>query len=171
MLASLHPTGPWGETVTTTVTAWYLLARSDIECCMFKPRRTFAVCSAAVLGVLAGCAAAPDKTARPFAMNAAQPAIELLGFPGCPNTPAMRDNLHAALASIGKGWTFTDTNQEQLPASDLRRGWPTPTVLVNGRDLFGMPAPTAPSMGCRMYPGGVPSAADITDKLRTAPGK
>ena len=104
-------------------------------------------------------------------MNAAQPTIELLGFPGCPNTPAMRDNLQAALASIGKGWTFADTNQEKLPASDLRRGWPTPTVLVDGRDLFGMPAPAAPSMGCRMYPGGVPSAADITDNLRTAPGK
>ena len=121
--------------------------------------------------MLAGCAAAPDKSARPAAMNAAQPAIELLGFPGCPNTPAMRDHLRAALASIGKGWTFKDTNQEKLPASDLRRGWPTPTVLVNGRDLFDMPAPTAPSMGCRMYPGGVPSAADIADTLRTVAGK
>lgn len=138
---------------------------------MFKPGRAFAVGSAAVLGILAGCAATPDQTARPAAMHAAQPAIELLGFPGCPNTPALRDHLRAALASIGTGWTFKDTNQEALPEHDLRRGWPTPTVLVNGRDLFGMPAPTAPSMGCRMYPGGVPSAADIAGKLRTAAGK
>ena len=54
-------------------------------------------------------------------MHAAQPSIELLGFPGCPNTPALRDNLRAALGSIGEGWTFKDTNQEQLPASDPRR--------------------------------------------------
>lgn len=101
-------------------------------------------------------------------MNSASPKIELLGFPGCPNTPELRDNLKAALASIGKGWTFTDTNQEALPEHDLRRGWPTPTVLVNGRDLFGMPAPTAPSMGCRMYPGGVPEAKDIAEKLKSA---
>lgn len=138
---------------------------------MFKPFRASALPAAVMLGVLAGCAATPHQTARPAAMNAAQPAIELLGFPGCPNTPAMRDHLNAALASIGKGWTFTDTDQERLPESDLRRGWPTPTVLVNGRDLFGMPPPDGPSMGCRMYAGGVPSAADIADKLRTAPGR
>lgn len=101
-------------------------------------------------------------------MNAAQPAIELLGFADCPNTPELRDNLNAALASIGKGWTFTDTDQEKLPEGDLRRGWPTPTILVNGRDLFGMPAPAAPSMGCRMYAGGLPGARDIAEKLRAA---
>lgn len=104
-------------------------------------------------------------------MNTAQPTIELLGFPGCPNTPAMRANLKAALAAVGKGWTFKDTDQERLPEGDLRRGYPTPTVLVNGRDLFGMPAPTAPSMGCRMYPGGVPEAAEIATKLKAAAAK
>ncbi len=104
-------------------------------------------------------------------MHDAQPVIELLGFPGCPNTPELRDHLRAALASIGKGWTFRDTNQETLPEHDLRRGWPTPTVLVDGRDLFGMPAPTEPSMGCRIYPGGVPEAKDIAEKLKAAAGK
>ncbi len=100
-------------------------------------------------------------------MNAAQPAIELLGFPGCPNTPAMRENLTAALAAIGKGWAFQDTNQEALPEDDPRRGYPTPTILVNGRDLFGLPVPTAPSMGCRLYPGGVPGGEEITGRLHT----
>ncbi|QOJ01015.1 MAG: hypothetical protein HRU70_11110 [Phycisphaeraceae bacterium] len=104
-------------------------------------------------------------------MNSAPPTIELLGFEGCPNTPAMRDNLKAALTAVGEGWTFKDTDQERLPEDDLRRGYPTPTVLVNGRDLYGLPVPTAPSMGCRMYPGGVPSTADLAEKLRTAPGK
>ena len=99
-------------------------------------------------------------------MNAAQPAIELLGFPGCPNTPAMRANLKAALTAVGKGWTFKDTNQEQLPEGDIRRGYPTPTVLVNGGDLYGLPVPTAPSMGCRMYAGGVPGAEEIADRLK-----
>ncbi len=81
----------------------------------------------------------------------------------------MRENLCAALAAIGKGWTFQDTNQEALPGHDLRRGWPTPTVLVNGHDLFGMPDPTVPSMGCRMYPGGVPSAAAFVERLTLTP--
>lgn len=92
--------------------------------------------------------------------------IELLGFPDCPNTAAMREHLAAALRELGGGLSFTDTNQETLPASDLRRGWPAPTILANGHDLFGMRAPSAPSMGCRMYPGGVPDAHVIAEKLR-----
>lgn len=101
-------------------------------------------------------------------MNSTSPKIELLGFPDCPNTPALRENLAAALAAIGKGWTFADINQEKLPEGDIRRGYPTPTVLVNGHDLFGLPAPAAPSMGCRMYPGGVPGAETIAGKVKAA---
>lgn len=96
--------------------------------------------------------------------------IELLGFPDCPNTPAMRENLQAALASVGGGLTFTDVNQEALPDADIQRGWPTPTVLVNGRDLFGMLPPTSPSMGCRVYPGGVPDSATVAARLRSIAG-
>jgi len=121
-----------------------------------------------VVALLAGCAATADHAARTDAVNAQPPAIELLGFPGCPNTPAMRENLRAALGSIGKGWTFTDTNQEALPEGDARRGYPTPTVLVNGRDLFGLPVPAAPSMGCRLYPGGVPGGDEIASTLKAA---
>lgn len=92
--------------------------------------------------------------------------IELLGFPGCPNTPAMRSNLRAALESISGDLTFQDVNQESLPRSDTRRGWPTPTVLVNGKDLFGMPSPSTSAMGCRVYAGGVPDSASIAAKVR-----
>jgi hypothetical protein len=45
--------------------------------------------------------------------------IELLGFPGCPNTPLMRANLQAALA--GTGLTFEDLTWEALPEDDPRR--------------------------------------------------
>ena len=100
------------------------------------------------------------------ALAAPQPAIELLGFPDCPNTPVMRDQLVAALALLAPGWTFAETNQEQLPAGDLRRGYPTPTVLVNGRDLFGLPVPRATSLACRIYPGGIPNAAALAERLR-----
>ncbi len=126
-------------------------------------------CSAvALVCALAACDGTRPGPATNAAANATQPAIELLGFPDCPNTPAMRDHLEAALASMGRGWTFKDTNQEELPENDLRRGWPTPTILINGDDLFGMPAPTGPSMGCRMYPDGVPDAKHIADKIKAA---
>ncbi len=138
---------------------------------MARTKQRSVWCAVAALGLFAGCAGPTTQPDRSAAVNSAQPKIELLGFEGCPNTPELRANLKAALASIGTGWTFTDTNQELLPESDLRRGWPTPTILVNGRDTFGMPAPTAPSMGCRMYPGGVPEADEIAEKLKAAAGK
>jgi hypothetical protein len=37
---------------------------------------------------------------------------------------------------------------------------------VNGVDLFGMAPPTTPSMGCRMYEDGVPSADTIAARVR-----
>lgn len=116
--------------------------------------------------LIAGCAGRRGAEVAAPAPEVSTMRIELLGFPGCPNTPAMRDNLRAALKEIGGGLTFIDTNQEALAEGDLRRGWPTPTVLVNGKDLFGMPAPTAPGMGCRMYEGGVPDARTIAARLR-----
>lgn len=107
-----------------------------------------------------------DVLGGPHAMN-----IELLGFPTCPNTPAMRTNLRAALEAVGGGLTFRDVNQEELAASDGRRGWPTPTVLVNGHDLFGMSPPASPAMSCRVYTHGVPDAAAIADRVRELEGK
>lgn len=128
----------------------------------------FAVLTLIVVAA-ASCASRERSQTKDWPMTATPPRIELLGFPDCPNTPELRASLTTALASIGTGWTFTDTNQEKLPEGDLRRGWPTPTILVNGRDLFGMPAPTAASMGCRMYAGGVPGASEIAAQLRASP--
>jgi hypothetical protein len=121
-----------------------------------------------MLGMLTGCATPIAKPARSVRVNTTEPRIELLGFTDCPNTPTMRHNLRAALAAIGEGWTFTDTIQEKLPEDDIRRGYPSPTVLVNNRDLYDLPVPTVVRMGCRMYPGGVPDASEIAQRLQAA---
>lgn len=92
--------------------------------------------------------------------------IELLGFPGCPATPVLRANLRAALNDVGAGLTYMEVNLADLAPSDMRRGWPAPTVLVNGQDLFGMPPPDMPTMGCRVYDGGVPDAAVLARRIR-----
>lgn len=97
--------------------------------------------------------------------------IELLGFPGCPNLPLMRRNLAAALDRIGGGLAIQDLNQQALAADDPRNGFPSPTILVNGRDLFGMAAQAKPALGCRVYPGGVPGTEVIAERLRDALGE
>lgn len=99
-------------------------------------------------------------------MSSAEMRIEVLGFEGCPNTPLMRERVAAAVASWGVPTEVSYVDQEALPPSDLRRGWPSPTVLVNGSDLFGLQPPTEAAMGCRVYEGGVPSASDLGDALR-----
>ena len=33
----------------------------------------------------------------------------------------------------------------------------SPTILINGQDMTGVPAPAEPRMACRYYPDGLPS--------------
>jgi len=91
--------------------------------------------------------------------------IEVLGFEGCPNTPTILANTRAAVERLGLDAAIAYIDQERLPEGDVRRGWPTPTVLVDGHDLFGMLAPQSAAMGCRMYPGGSPSVDEIAERL------
>lgn len=94
--------------------------------------------------------------------------IELLGFPGCPNTPAIRRNLESALRALNREPEFVEVNLESLGPSDARRGWGAPTILVNGNDLMGMSPPTSHGLFCRIYPGGVPSKEEISRRLKLA---
>jgi hypothetical protein len=66
-----------------------------------------------------------------------KPTIEFLTRDGCVNTPKMR----VALEKVMQGAEFVVVDIGALPRSDYRRGYGTPTVLVEGRDLFGMPKP------------------------------
>jgi len=63
---------------------------------------------------------------------------------GCVNTPMMRANLDGALTTLGLPTDYAVIDSDTLAASDARVGYPTPTVLYHGRDLFGMREPPAP---------------------------
>lgn len=94
------------------------------------------------------------------------PRIEVLGFDGCPNTRTTRAHVAEALKALGISAQVHYVDQEALPSSDRRRGWPAPTILVEGRDLFGLPAPSDSTLSCRMYPGGAPSVEEIAAALK-----
>lgn len=91
--------------------------------------------------------------------------IEVLGFAECPNTFEFLERVKTAARRFERA-KVVYIDQEALPISDLRRGYPTPTALVNGDDLFGLPRPASPSMGCRVYKGGLPAADRIEERLR-----
>ena len=63
---------------------------------------------------------------------------------GCSNTAVMRERLDGALARLGRPLRYQVIDLATLPDSDPRRGYPTPTLLRDGRDLFGMPQPQPP---------------------------
>jgi hypothetical protein len=74
--------------------------------------------------------------------------IEFLTRDGCANTDAMLANFQVALGrdngepSAARPFTVVDIGA--LPDNDPRTGYATPTVLVDGRDLLGLPAPKPP---------------------------
>lgn len=111
--------------------------------------------------------------------------VQVLSFAECPNSPEFESRIRKAVLLLegGSGEMATGLeereerphqprlvvvpiDQETLGEDDLRRGYPTPTALVNGDDLFGLPQPTSTAMGCRIYPGGLPSVEAIADRLR-----
>lgn len=62
----------------------------------------------------------------------------------CVNTAAMRRNVDSALKSLGLASRYEVIDQDTLAKGDIRRGYPTPTLLYAERDLFGMPVPQPP---------------------------
>lgn len=63
---------------------------------------------------------------------------------GCANTADMLVNLDDALIELGWRRNYQTIDLGKLPKTDVRTGYPTPTVLWKGRDIFGLAAPTPP---------------------------
>ena len=63
---------------------------------------------------------------------------------GCVNTPDMVNKLDDALTALKlpKDYQFIDIGK--LPKGDPRTGYPTPTILWKGKDIFRMSAPKPP---------------------------
>ena len=84
-----------------------------------------------------------------LAVGLAQPAslksdLVFLMRDGCVNTPALVANLNDALTALKlpKDYQFIDIGT--LSKDEPRTGYPTPTVLWKGRDIFGMAPPKPP---------------------------
>ena len=67
--------------------------------------------------------------------------IEFLGRSDCPHSPAMEKNLLSAIENSRKEIKYKYIDLVSLPTNDYRRGYGTPTILINGEDLFGMAKP------------------------------
>ncbi len=97
--------------------------------------------------------------------------IELLLVPDCPPPPAAAEVLTQALADVGLGSVgFTVTVIDSQEDADRRRFIGSPTICVDGEDVFPEPGRPA-SVACRIYPGlsvGVPEVRDLRQALKKA---
>ena len=98
--------------------------------------------------------------------------IEFLGIKeGCPNTPKMWHSLQKAMQELR--WTIPVDSLELTKLSeekDVRAGYGSPTILVNGKDLFGAPSPAKYDAAFRYYQSGVPGRKQIVEKLKALKG-
>ena len=70
--------------------------------------------------------------------------LEFLTRDGCKNTSVMLENLREAIADGKIPADVTVIHQSTLHQDDPRVGYPTPTILLNGKDIFDLPVPTPP---------------------------
>ena len=82
----------------------------------------------------------PDASQQPVVSM----GLVLLTREGCVNTDTMRAHLDEALRTLHRPLDYQFIDQSTLGRNDPRQGYPTPTLLLNNRDMFGLPVPTAP---------------------------
>lgn len=54
---------------------------------------------------------------------------------------------------------FIEVKDDLQARSTNFRG--SPTILINGQDMAGIPVPAEPRMACRFYPDGLPSIQEF----------
>ncbi|MDP7006010.1 MAG: hypothetical protein QF718_07360 [Phycisphaerales bacterium] len=86
--------------------------------------------------------------------------VELLGFDGCPNTPELRKRLVASDPTL----QIIDVDLMSLSSNDTRLGWGAPTILIDGKDLFGL-EPSGGNVSCRNWSSGLPSIEEIQEAV------
>lgn len=89
------------------------------------------------------------------------PTVEFLGFDGCPNTPQLR----AILEEASIDTDIVDVDLMLLKKGDPRLGWGAPTILVDGKDLFGLEPSKGGSVSCRNWSSGLPTTSDIKQAM------
>lgn len=70
--------------------------------------------------------------------------LEFLTREGCKNTGLVLERLKQAISDGKVSAEYTMIDQGTLAPGDPRTGYPTPTILLKGKDIFGLPVPTPP---------------------------
>jgi mercuric ion transport protein len=98
------------------------------------------------------------------------PTVELIYDTDCPNVGAAREQLRSALDTTGLPIHWQEWDREAADSPGHARLFGSPSILVDGKDVAGVP-PSAAASCCRVYPNhnggmkGVPSVECIVAAL------
>lgn len=87
--------------------------------------------------------------------------LEFQYFEGCPNHIKMQNNLNEAIKGLEDKVEIKKVLVEDEATAMQVKFRGSPTLLINGEDLLGMPVPEEPSLACRYYPKGIPTSEEI----------
>ena len=94
--------------------------------------------------------------------------LQFLFMQNCPNISPLWESLQAALKELQYNQPIDKLDINSLSEKqDKRAGFGSPTILVDGKDLFDSPFPETYNPSCRYYPNGIPNTNTIVSKLKS----
>ena len=87
--------------------------------------------------------------------------IEIQYFLGCPNSESALQMVKEFISKSDLKIDFTEVLVETQKAAEKYKFRGSPTILINGEDLEGIPKSKTPSLSCRYYPNGLPTEKDL----------
>lgn len=88
-------------------------------------------------------------------------------FEGCPNHDKLHKNILEAIKGMEDKFEikYILVENSEIASKIGFRG--SSTLLINGEDLEEMPPQSEPSLSCRFYKNGVPSAIEVKNRLKS----
>lgn len=91
--------------------------------------------------------------------------LEFQYFERCPNHLKMQNNLYEAIKGLEDKIELEKVLVEDEVAAMQVKFRGSPTLLIDGEDLLGMPAPENPTLACRYYSKGIPTSEEIREAI------
>ncbi len=93
-------------------------------------------------------------------------SLEVQYFEGCPHERLMRSNARKAIAQADFEIEYRETIIHTMADAIRARFCGSPTLIFDGEDFSQENLPAEPSITCRIYPNGIPSAEEIIERMR-----
>ena len=97
--------------------------------------------------------------------------IEVQYFNGCPNADVMIRRIKEAISIFAEEVDCREVIVDTPKKAQKYKFRRSPTVLINGIDLEGLPEPTEGNLSCRYYKDGVPSVETIINIIENSSNK